>query len=46
MAGKNSVDSGGDQRQEAAGHEEDDPETQEAERAMRGRSGSEKVFQI
>ena len=26
-----SVDGGGDQRQEAAGDEEDDPETQEAE---------------
>ena len=30
------VDDGGDQRQEAAGDEEDDPETLEAERAKRG----------
>ena len=37
------IDSGGDQRQEAAGDEEDDPETLEAERAMRGRRGLEKV---
>ena len=37
-----SVDRGGDQRQEAAGDEEDDPETQEAERAERGRNSSEK----
>ena len=37
------VDGGRDQRQEAAGDEEDDPETQEVERAMRGRKGSEKV---
>ena len=41
-AGVKSVDGGGDQRQEAAGDEEDDPETQEAERAMRGRRGSDK----
>ena len=41
-----SVDGGGDQRQEAAGDEVDDPETQVAERAMRGRRGLEKVFQI
>ena len=39
MAGKNSVDGSRDQRQEAAGDEEDDPETLEAERAMRGRRG-------
>ena len=38
-----SVDGGGDQRLEAAGNEEDDPETLEAERAMRGRKSSEKV---
>ena len=38
-----SVDGGGDQRLEAAGDEEDDPETLEAERAMRGRRGLEKV---
>ena len=38
-----SVDSGGDQRWESAGDEEDDPETLEAERAMRGRRGLEKV---
>ena len=38
-AGKNSVDGGGYQRQETAGNEEDDAETQEAERAMRGRRG-------
>ena len=29
------VDGGGDQRHEAAGNEEDDPETLEAERAKR-----------
>ena len=40
------VDGGGDQRQEATGDEEDDPETLEAERAMRGRRGLEKLFQI
>ena len=39
------IDSGGDQRQEAAGDEEDDPETLEAERAKRGRKSSEKNFQ-
>ena len=44
-AGKNSVDGGGYQRQETAGNEEDDAETQEAERAMRGRRVLEKVFQ-
>ena len=37
------VDGGGDQRQEAAGDEEDDPETQEAERAKHGRKGSGKI---
>ena len=36
------VDGGGDLRQEAAGEEEDDLESQEAERAMRGRRVSEK----
>ena len=40
------IDGDGDQRQEAAGDEEDDPETLEAEQAMRGRRGLEKVFQI
>ena len=40
--GMNSIDGDGDQRLEAAGDEEDDPETLEAERAMRGRKGSEK----
>ena len=44
--GLNSVDGGGDKRLEAAGDEEDDPETLEAERAMRGRRGLEKLFQI
>ena len=39
----NFVDGGGDQRLEAAGGEDDDPETLEAERAMRGRRGLEKV---
>ena len=43
--GLNSVDGGGDQWQEAADDEVDDPETLEAERAMRGRRGLEKVFQ-
>ena len=42
MAGMIPVDGGGDQRQEAAGDEEDDPETQEAERAECGRNCSEK----
>ena len=37
------VDSGRDRRLEPAGDEEDDPETLEAERAMRGRRGLEKV---
>ena len=32
----NPIDGGGDQRQEAVGDEEDDPETLEAERAKRG----------
>ena len=41
--GLNSVDGSGDQRLEAAGDEVDDPETLEAERAMRGRRGLEKV---
>ena len=40
------VDGGGDQRQEATGDEEDDPETLEAERAKRGRKSSEKIFKI
>ena len=44
--GTNSVDSGGDQRQEAAGDEEDDPETLEAERAERGRKSSEKISKV
>ena len=39
----NSVDDDGDQRLEVAGDEVDDPETLEAERAMRGRRGLEKV---
>ena len=39
----NSVDGGGDQRLEAAGNEEYDPETLEAERAMRERRGLEKI---
>ena len=34
--GLNSVDGGRDQRLEAAGDEEDDPKTLEAERAERG----------
>ena len=40
------VDGGGDQRQEAAGDEEDDPETLEAERATRERKSLEKVSKI
>ena len=36
MAGMIPVDGGGDQRQEAAGDEENDPETLEAEWAKRG----------
>ena len=42
-AGLNSVDGSGDERLEAAGDEDDDPETLEADRAMRGRRGLEKV---
>ena len=42
----NSVDGGGDQRQEAAGDEEDDPETLEAERAKRGQKSSEKNSKV
>ena len=37
------VDSGGDQRRETPGDEEDDPETLEAERAERERKSSEKI---
>ena len=37
-----SVDGGGDQRREAAGDEENDPKTLEAERAERGRNLSKK----
>ena len=37
------VDGGGNQRQEAVGDEEDDPETLEAKRAMHERRGLEKV---
>ena len=40
------VDGGGDQRREAAGDEEDDPETVEAARAERGRKSSEKISKI
>ena len=43
MVGLISVDGGGDERLLAAGDEEDDPETLEAERATRGRKSSEKV---
>ena len=41
-----SVDGGGDQRQEATGDEEDDPETLEVERATRGRKSSEKISKV
>ena len=41
-----SVDSGGDQRLEMAGDEEDDPETLEAERAKCGRRSSEKISKV
>ena len=40
------VDGGGDQRQEATGDEEDDPETLEAERAEHGQKCSEKISKI
>ena len=40
------IDGGGDQRQEVAGNEEDDPETLEAEQAERGRKSSEKISKI
>ena len=46
MAGVNSVDGGGDQRLEAAGDEEDDLETLEAERAMRGQRGFGEISKI
>ena len=39
--GVNSIDGGGDQWREAAGNEENDPETLEAERATHGRRGLE-----
>ena len=42
----NSIDGGGDQRQGAAGDEEDDPETLEVERPERGRKSSEKISKI
>ena len=41
-----SVDGSGDQQQEAAGDEEDDPETLEAEQAKRGRKSSEKISKV
>ena len=44
--GRIPVDGDGDQRLEAAGGEEDDPETQEAERAMRGRRGFGEISKI
>ena len=40
------VDGGGDQRQEATGDKEDDPETLEPERAKRGRKSSEKISKV
>ena len=40
------VDGGGDQRQEAAGDEEDDPKTLEAERAKSGSRRFEKFSKI
>ena len=40
------IDGGGDQRQEAAGNEEGDPETLEAERAKRGQKSLEKISKI
>ena len=40
------IDGGGDQRQEATGDAEDDPDTLEAERAKRGRKSSEKISKI
>ena len=46
MTGLNSVDGSGDQRLEAAGNEDDDPETLEAERAMRGRRGFGEISKI
>ena len=46
MAGMISVDGSGDQQQEEAGDEEDDPETLEAEQAKRGRKSSEKISKI
>ena len=45
-AGLNSVDGGEDQRLKAARNEEDDPETLEAERAMRGRRGFGEISKI
>ena len=46
MAGLNSIDGGRNQRLEAAGNEVDDPETLEAERAMRGRRGFREISKI
>ena len=40
------VDGGGDQRREAAGDEEDDPKTLEAEWDERGRKFSKKISKI
>ena len=40
------VDGGGDQRHEAVGEEEDDPETLEAERAKRGSRRFKKFSKI
>ena len=40
------IDDDGDQRREAAGDEEDNPETLEAERAECGRKSSEKISKI
>ena len=42
----NSIDGGGDQRLEAAGDEEDDPETLEAEQAKGGSRRFEKFSKI
>ena len=40
------IDGGGDQCREAAVDKEDDPETQEAERAMRRRRGFREISKI
>ena len=46
MTGMISIDGSGDQRLEAGGDEDDDPDTLEAGRAERGRKSCGENFQI